>query len=83
LATLRLRLRDADALNPSELHSFKELMQDLAHVIPDTWYWDAFEELDALGHLNPASSKANLGDAVGRLSAEGRYYLRGTAQSDE
>lgn len=30
---LRLRLRDADAVNPSQLHSFKELMKDHADVI--------------------------------------------------
>jgi hypothetical protein len=73
---LRVRLRDADAINPSELHSFKELMSDHADVIGDNWYWEAFEEIAAQGHLDPASIKANGGDAHGRLSADGRLYLR-------
>jgi hypothetical protein len=77
---LRLRLRDADAIKPSELNSFKELMADQAHVIPDNWYWEAFEELEAQGHLNPASGKANGGDAHARLSADGRLYLRSQSE---
>ncbi len=75
---LRIRLGAADALNDSAIHSFKELMSDHADVIADGWYWDAFEELEAQGHLNPASHKANGGDACARLSAEGRWYLRST-----
>lgn len=34
---LRIRLRDADAINSSELHSFKVLMSDHADVIADNW----------------------------------------------
>jgi hypothetical protein len=49
---LRIRLCDADAVNASELHSFKELMRDHADVIPDNWYTEAFEELEAQGHLH-------------------------------
>ena len=45
-------------------------------VIPDNWYWEAFDELEAQGHLDPASSKLNGGDAAARLSANGRYFLR-------
>jgi hypothetical protein len=63
---LRVRLRDADALNASELHSFKELMSDHADVIADQWYWHAFEELDAQGHLDPAIGE---GDGPRRLSS--------------
>jgi hypothetical protein len=74
--TLRVRIRDADALNSSELHSFRELMSDQADVIADGWYWEAFEELEAQGHLNPASTVLNGGDACARLSADGRLYLR-------
>jgi hypothetical protein len=74
---LRERIRDADAINPGELHSFKTLMADHADVLSDNWYWEAFEELQALSHLDvPASGLAMGGDAHGRLSAEGRYYLR-------
>jgi hypothetical protein len=73
---LRDRLRDADAINRSELHSFKELMADHADMIGDNWYWEAFEELQAQGHLHRASSLVNGGDACGRLSADGRLHLR-------
>jgi hypothetical protein len=73
---LRVRLHDADALEDSRIHSFKELMADHADVIADQWYWQAFEELEAQGHLDPASHKAMGGDACGRLSADGRFYLR-------
>jgi hypothetical protein len=73
---LRVRLDTADALKPAELHSFKELMKDYAHVIADGWYWDAFDELEALGHLDRNSARANGRDADGRLSADGRAYLR-------
>jgi hypothetical protein len=73
---LRRRLRDADHLNPVELHSFKELMRDHERAIPDHFYWEACRELDALGHLDAASSVLNGGDAHGRLSADGLAYLR-------
>jgi hypothetical protein len=75
---LRVRLRDADALDASALHSFKELMSDHADVIAANWYSEAFEELELLGHLHPASHQEFGGGACGRLSAEGRYYLRST-----
>ena len=73
------RLGYADAINSSELHSFRELMADRADVISDNWYWEAFEELEAQGHLNPSSLKLNGGDAVARLSSDGRLYLRETS----
>jgi hypothetical protein len=73
---LRERLGYADAINSSELHSFRELMADRSDVISDNWYWEAFEELEAQGHLNPSSLKLNGGDAVARPSADGRLYLR-------
>lgn len=78
---LRLRLRVADALKASELHSFKELMADHTSVIADQWYWEAFEELQAQGHLDPASHKAFGEDAAARLSADGRLYLRSQTES--
>jgi hypothetical protein len=76
---LRLRLRDADAVNDSELHSFTELMSDHADVIADQWYWQAFEELDAQRHLHPASHQVFGADARARLSADGRLFLRSTS----
>lgn len=78
---LRVRIRDADALNASELHSFKTLMADHADVIADNWYWEAFEELEAQGHLHHASTLGNGGDAHARLSADGRLYLRTQSES--
>jgi len=80
---LRERIRDADAIDDSELHSFKTLMADVADTTPVQWYWEAFEELQAQGHLHDASSLGNGGDAIGRLSADGRLYLRsGEPDSD-
>jgi hypothetical protein len=71
---LRQRLGDADAVLPSELHSFKDLMDDLSPAIPETWYWDAYNELNAQGHLSRNSSLENGGDAFGQLSADGTLY---------
>ena len=78
LDLLRIRLRDADALNVSQLHSFRELMRHEAEsdLIADGWHWEAFEELELLEHLDPASHRALGGDAYGRLSADGREHLR-------
>jgi len=73
---LRVRIRDADAINGSELHSFKELMSDYADVVGDNFYVEAFEELEAQGHIHDASGMAFGGDAHARLSADGRLYLR-------
>lgn len=55
---LRVRLRDADAIKP-DLHSFKELMKDQRSVVADQWYRQAFDELEAQGHLDGASHRAN------------------------
>ena len=54
---LRARLGDADALKPGELHDVHELMSDYADKVGDNWYEDAFDELEAQGHLDPASGK--------------------------
>jgi hypothetical protein len=78
---LRERLGLRDALSTSELHSFKEVMKDKADVIADGWYWEAFDELEAQGHLDPASGRSGAGDAHGRLSADGRFYLRSLGES--
>lgn len=66
----------ADDLNASELHSFKKLMEDRADEIPEGWCSQAFEELQAQGHLHPGSGMTFGGDAHARLSADGRLYLR-------
>jgi hypothetical protein len=76
---LRVRLGIADDLNASESHSFKALMKDEADkgLIADHFYHRAFDELQAQGHLDPgASGKASAFEAYGRLSADGRLYLR-------
>jgi len=73
---LRGRIGAADAVKGShELHSFRDLMSDYADVTPSQWYQEAFEALDAQGHLSPTSRVAKRGDAYGRLSADGRVYL--------
>jgi hypothetical protein len=71
---LRQRLGDADALLPSEAHSFKQLMEDVSPVIPQTWYREAFKKLDRQGHLDRNSSLREGGDAFARLSPGGRLY---------
>jgi hypothetical protein len=76
LDLLRVRLQLADHVNVGELHSFKVLMADKANVVSDGWYWDAFAELQAQGHLDTPSSLGNGGHAFARLSADGRLYLR-------
>jgi hypothetical protein len=78
---LRVRIGLADDLNAEEIHSFKVLMDDLPHVTADHFYWQAFEELRALGHLDPVSHKEFEVDACGRLSADGRLALRSSPDS--
>jgi hypothetical protein len=73
---LRKRLAAHDALNPSALHDFREVMNDYADKVGDNWYSDAFDELEAQGHLDPASGKAMGPKPHGRLSADGRMYVR-------
>lgn len=65
LDLLRVRLGDADALEAARIHSFKELMADHAELIGEQWYWHAFEELEAQGHLDPVSHKENGGELAG------------------
>ena len=73
---LRTRLAAADALDRSQLHDFHVLMEDYADKVGDNWFEDAFDELEALGHLDPASGKG-MGPTMGaRLSADGRDYVR-------
>ena len=77
------RLGDADALKPSELHDFHELMTDYADKVGEAWYENAFDELHAQGHLDPASGKAMGPTMHGRLSADGRAYLRWKNEPEE
>jgi hypothetical protein len=66
-----------DALEPVNAHEFRDVMADHADVIADQWYLDAFDELTAEGHLDTAASGKSIGfNAHGRLSADGRLYLR-------
>ena len=72
---LRERLGIADAIDSSGIHSFKELMSDFPGGAAEQWYWHAYEELEAQGHLEKpgdVSHKTFGGDAYGRLSADGR-----------
>jgi len=79
---LRERVRAAEVLDDSAIPSFKELMSDYADRLPDNWYWEALEELQALGHVNEnVSHKENGGNACARLSADGRAYLRSQADN--
>jgi hypothetical protein len=80
---LRSRIGVADAIKDGELHSFKTLMSDRADVIADQWYWKAFDELETLGHLDPASHKEFGGDACGRLSAKGDRHLRASGAAGD
>jgi hypothetical protein len=82
---LRARVFAADALKRSELHDFADLMsrEDYAHLIPDNWYEDAFDELEAQGHLDPASEKTMGPTMHGRLSARGRDYVRWEQEQEE
>jgi hypothetical protein len=43
------RLGAADALKPSELHDFHELMSDYTGSVEENRYSDAFDELEAQG----------------------------------
>jgi hypothetical protein len=74
---IRVRLGAADALKPSELHEFKSLFttEDAEPIPADRWE-DAYDELEAQGHLDPASGKAFGPTMQARLSADGRLHLR-------
>ena len=72
---LRIRLRDADAVNPHESHSFKELMLDHADVIADQWYHQVF---DVLAALDDAPARVARGDRA-RLRPSLLAALRGAS----
>ena len=72
---LRERLFDADALFPSRVHDFKgDVLSDYVGVVPDNWWEEAREELEAQGHLGVDGS--GFGAPAARLSADGRLYVR-------
>jgi hypothetical protein len=71
---VRTRMGHADALEGSRIHSFKDdLVPDVENV-PETWYSDAFDELEAQGHIG--IDGRTFGDIAARLSADGKLYLR-------
>jgi hypothetical protein len=73
---LRERLFDAEAIRPGELHSFKTLLSDGAVWMPEGWYQQLYDELEALGHLDPPGAGGGFGDVEASLSADGRAYVR-------
>ena len=75
---LRHRLFDYEAVhNDNRLPDFAELMGDYADTAPEGWAVQAYEELLAVGHLNPNLSGVSMGPmAHGQLSADGRAYVR-------
>jgi hypothetical protein len=73
---LRERLFDYEALHGSSaLPDFHELMSDHANA-PSEWPLQAYEELEAQGHLHPASGLAMGPTPFGKLSADGRHHVR-------
>lgn len=71
----RVRLGLADALNASELHDTRTLMEDFAGRVPDQWFMRSFDELNALGHLDGASGKTFGDNSHARLSHVGQRHL--------
>ena len=72
---LRESMFDADALFPSRVHDFKKhLLPDYVDRVPETWWEEAREELEAQGHLGIDGS--GFGAPAARLSADGRLYVR-------
>jgi len=71
---IRQRMGDADALETSRIHSFKNHLAPDVENVPENWWDDAYEELDAQGHIG--IDGRTFGDVAARLSADGRHYLR-------
>lgn len=73
---VRERLFDADALFTSRMHDFKqELLPEYVDVVPENWWQDAFDELEAQGHLHDQSG-GTFGGPFARLSANGKLHVR-------
>jgi hypothetical protein len=82
---LRRRIRAAEAVGDGQRPSFTTLMEDYAEVTPANWYHEAFDELEAQGHLDLRASGKTFGnppDCFATLSADGRYYLRHEDDAD-
>lgn len=81
---LRQRLFDHEALhNDGSLPHFDDLMADYGEVAPPAWPEQAYDELMAVGHLEPRASGQVFGPhSFGMLSAEGRYYVRQQRKDD-
>lgn len=72
---LRQRLFDYEGVHgTTHAPDFAALMSDHTYA-PEGWPVQAYEELIALGHLNPHVSGVGP-HAHGVLSADGRYYVR-------
>ena len=65
---LREALYDADAMSPSELHSFRALMAHRAEILDGRFPREAYEHLDMLGHIGIEANGMG-GDCHARLSA--------------
>ena len=78
---LRERLFDYEALHATTgMPNFQtDVMVDID--APAGWPPQAYDELDAQGHLSPASTKSLNGAAYGLLSADGRFYVREQRES--
>lgn len=75
---LRQRMFDHEALHSDgSLPHFDDVMSDYADVAPEAWPEHAYDELMAQGHLDPGASGQSMGPhSFGRLSADGRMYVR-------
>jgi hypothetical protein len=81
---LRQRLFDHEALhNDGSLPHFDDLMADFADMAPPAWPGQSYDELMAFGHLDPMASGQVMGPhSFGRLSADGRAYVRVQRKDD-
>jgi hypothetical protein len=70
------RLYDECLRNQSTAPDFRELMEDQESKLGGTWYGETYEDLMALGLLDPGASGEAFGPApFGRLSAKGRWFV--------
>lgn len=73
---LRESIFDADVLFPSRLHDLNDLLPDYVDVVPDTWWREGYDELEAQGHLWDQSGGGMGLFPAARLSADGRLFVR-------
>ena len=81
---LRERLFDHEAVHhDGSLPHFDDLMSDYGEATPRVWSEQAYDELMTQGHLDPRCSGQVIGPhSFGRLSADGRYYVRAQRKAD-